>query len=92
MSVEERLAYQRLLLHPFRDDPPWATKRIFLNLRAKSKELEVVLDLLQLGSGDGCPGSFFSQTFLNSLSKARKQVSVLTDALDDDILKAGGLS
>ncbi len=91
IGVEERLAYQRLLLHPFRDDPPWATKRIFLNLRDKTKDLDNVLDLLQLGSGEGCPGSFFSPIFLQSLQRARKHITVLTEARDDDILKAGGL-
>ena len=92
---EEVLAYQRLLLHPFRNEPDYAAKRYFLDLRSRSEEqkveLERVVRFLNNG-GLGYPGAFLTPSFLLWLREAIQLRTAIRDALDDDILRSGGVA
>lgn len=92
---EEVLAYQRLLLHPFRTEPDYAARRYFLDLRAtngQKDELDRVLRFLHNGSGSGYPGAFFTESFLLWLKEAIQLNTAIRVARDDDILRAGGVA
>lgn len=84
-----RLAYQRVLLHPFRHEPAIAGKPLFLDLASRDEAaLAVVLRRLKKGSEGGCAGQFDDEDFYDYVEEAIEEKSVLRSADDDDLLAA----
>lgn len=91
VPLDERLAYQRVLLHPFRDQPEWATRPWFLDLRSEPARLAGVLKFLRNGTGRGCPGTFATDEFFQWVDAANElQSGTLHQAQDDDVLRGRG--
>ena len=95
VRLAERLAYQRVLLHPFRDEPALATRPWFLDLRdsGPASKLEKALKWLRRGCGTGCPGSFDSTSFYQWVEAATEVAGgSVRAASDDDIMRGKGSS
>ena len=90
-GAHARLAYQRVLLHPFRPAPDFAARRWFLNLTGRNKNaLDDALRHLRKGTYDGCAGQFNDERFLDFMDEAVRQAGAVWPADDDDVLKGGG--
>lgn len=90
VELAERLAYQRVLLHPFRPAPIRAAKPWFLDLAPRADldgDRNRVLRFLRLGCR-GCPGSIDSDAFFELLYEACDLgAAALREANDDDLLR-----
>ncbi|HWO23986.1 MAG TPA: CHAT domain-containing protein [Kofleriaceae bacterium] len=90
-GATERLAYQRVLLHPFRTTPDYASRAWFLDLKAANRQaLEKVLRRLSKGTYRGCPGHFDDTRFLDFMQEAVEEREAVHPADDEDLLRAGG--
>lgn len=85
-----RLAYQRVLLHPFTAEPPIAVpiakQQLFLDLAHRGDKLGLALGYLDDGSAGRYPGQFESDEFYRWVKAAANLGEVLTVADDDQIL------
>jgi hypothetical protein len=66
---EDMLAYQRVLLQPYRDAPDLATRRWFLELRHRPKLVARCQTMFQRGT-QGFPGKLWSEGFQVALEAA----------------------
>jgi hypothetical protein len=91
IPAQAKLALQRVLLHPFRLRPAYATRRWFLDLGAERQNPAVgeALRVMIANTYGCCPGQFSDDGFLLALNQVRGK-GVLVEAKDDDVLKAGG--
>lgn len=86
-----RLAYQRVLLHPFRAAPDYAARPWFLDLRTANREaLTRALRRLSRGTHEGCPGHFDDPRFVEWMQEAVEEKDAVRPADDEDLLRAGG--
>jgi hypothetical protein len=90
-DAHARLAFQRVLLHPFRSTPDYAARRWFLDLTSRDQTaLENALRHLSRGTRNGCAGQFVDDHFLEWMDEAVRQAGAICPAADDDVLRAGG--
>jgi hypothetical protein len=87
---EDMLAYQRVLLQPYRDAPDAATKRWFLELRRRPKLVARVQEWFAKGT-QGYPGKLWSDGFRVALEAATPDETngipgIVHAASDDDLL------
>lgn len=83
-----RLAYQRVLLHPFRTAPDFASRPWFLDLKTTDHDaLETVLRQLSKGTHKGCPGHFDDSHFDEWMEEVVKQQGAVRPADDEDLLR-----
>lgn len=91
---EDMLAYQRVLLQPYRDAPDAATKRWFLELRRRPKLVARVQEWFAKGT-QGYPGKLWSDGFRVALEAATPDETngipgIVRAASDDDLLALVG--
>jgi CHAT domain len=90
-GATERLAYQRVLLHPFRTAPDYASRAWFLDLKAANRQaLEKALRQLSKGTYQGCPGHFDDTRFVEWMQEAVEEREAVHPADDEDLLRTGG--
>lgn len=87
---EDMLAYQRVLLQPYRSAPDAATKRWFLELRRRPKLVARVQEWFAKGT-QGYPGKLWSDGFRVALEAATPDEAngipgIVRVASDDDLL------
>lgn len=87
---EDMLAYQRVLLQPYRNAPDAATKRWFLELRRRPKLVARVREWFAKGT-QGYPGKLWSDGFRVALEAATPDEAsgtpgIVRAASDDDLL------
>jgi CHAT domain-containing protein len=87
---EDMLAYQRVLLQPYRNAPDAATKRWFLELRRRPKLVARVQEWFAKGT-QGYPGKLWSDGFRVALEAATPDEAngipgIVRAASDDDLL------
>ena len=86
-----RLAYQRVLLHPFRTEPDYASRPWFLDLTTTNREaLTRALRRLSRGTYEGCPGHFDDPNFVLWMLEAIEERDAVRPADDEDLLQAWG--
>jgi hypothetical protein len=90
-GATERLAYQRVLLHPFRTAPEYASRPWFLDLTTTNRgALAKALRRLSKGTYEGCPGHFDDPRFVEFMEEAVDERDAVRPADDEDLLRAGG--
>jgi len=90
-GASERLAYQRVLLHPFTAVPDYASRPWFLDLKATNRQaLDLAVRRLSKGTHRGCPGQFDDPHFFDLMEEAIAEHDAVRPADDEDLLRAGG--
>lgn len=89
IPLAAKLALQRILLHPYRKHPPYASRRWLLDLRGESPAQRDTLRALIGNTWGCCPGQFDDDAFLIALNQVLDR-GALTAADDDDVLAAAG--